>query len=304
MEPSASNPGPLPNDRAQQSLNAAMLVLAPLVRWLLRTGVHYGAVAQGLKQVFIAEARRELERRGAKVTDSALSVLSGVHRKDVRTLSVLPEVRAALVPTPASLLFTRWVTDPALRVSDPGGTGVPLPRDRLPRHGDMPSFEALAREVSSDVHPRTLLEELLRLELVRVEGDEVVLISEHFVAPRAELEAAQTLGVNVADHLNAAVHNLSGGDSARFLEQSVFAYGLSPASAERLGELARELWSPAFNAMVQAATARLADDDAERVASPQGLPRERMRFGTYYYREAEPPEPTSPTPTPPDGPQT
>lgn len=302
MEPSASNPGLLPNDRAQQSLNAAMLVFAPLVRWLLRAGVHYGAVSQGLKQVFIAEARLELERRGAKVTDSALSVLSGVHRKDVRTLSALPEVRAELVPTPASLLFTRWVTDPALRGLDPAGA-VAL-RRRLPRHGDMPSFEALAREVSSDVHPRTLLEELLRLELVRVEGDDVVLTSEHFVAPRAELEAVQTLGVNVADHLNAAVHNLSGGDSGRFLEQSVFAYGLSPASAERLGEFARELWSPAFAAMVQAATARLADDDAERAASAQALPRQRMRFGTYYYREAEPPEPTSSPPAPLDGPQT
>jgi hypothetical protein len=304
MEPSASNSGSLPNDRAQQSLDAAMLVLAPLVRWLLRTGVHYGAIAQGLKQVFIAEARRELERRGAKVTDSALSVLSGVHRKDVRTLSALPEVQAALVPTPASLLFTRWVTDPALRVPDPSGVGEPALRTRLSRHGDMPSFEALAREVSSDVHPRTLLEELLRLELVRVEGDEVVLTSEHFVAPRAELEAAQTLGVNVADHLNAAVHNLSGRDSARFLEQSVFACGLSPASGERLGELARELWSPAFTAMVQAATARLAEDDAERVNSARALPRERMRFGAYFYREAEPPEPTLPHSTPADGPQT
>jgi len=304
MEPTASNLSPLPNDRAQQSLNAAMLVLAPLVRWLLRTGVHYGAIAQGLKQVFIAEARRELERRGAKVTDSALSVLSGVHRKDVRSLSSLPEVRAELVPTPASQLFTRWVTDPALRLGHADGAGEPVLRRRLPRHGEMPSFEALAREVSSDVHPRTLLEELLRLDLVCIEGEDVVLISEHFVAPRAELEAGQTLGVNVADHLNAAVHNLSGGESARFLEQSVFAYGLSPASAERLGELARELWSPAFSAMVQAATARLDDDDAERAGSARPLPRERMRFGAYYYREAEPPEPTSSTPSPSDGPQT
>ena len=302
MDSTQLNPAMQPSDdRGQRSLDAAMLVLAPLVRWLLRHGVHYGAVAQGLKQVFIHEARQELERRGAKVTDSALSVLSGVHRKDVRVLATLPQVQAALVPTPASMLFTRWVTDPALRVSAEDGQSPPVARPSLPRHGPMPSFEALAREVSSDVHPRTLLEELQRLGLVSLAGDEVRLVADRYVAPTAELEAAQTLGVNVADHLNAAVHNISGGATKRFLEQSVYAYGLSPASAEALAEVARDLWAPAFEAMVQATTARLVGDDADRAATAAALPRERMRFGAYYYHEAEPPEAVTPPP-PPAGP--
>ncbi len=266
-----------------------MLVMAPLVRWLLRNGVHYGAVAHGLKQVFLAEARRDLEQRGAKVTDSALSVLSGVHRKDVRVLASEPLKQASLVPTPASMVFTRWIVDPRLREPAPDGSGERVLRRRLSRHGAMPSFEALAREVSSDVHPRTLLEELQRLRLVSVSGDEVILTAEHYVAPAAELEAAQTLGVNVADHLQAAVHNISSGEARRFLEQSVFAYGLSPASADALAERARELWAAAFDGMVKATTARLADDDAERAASADELPRARMRFGAFFYHEAEPP---------------
>lgn len=264
-----------------------MLVLAPLVRWLLRNGVHYGAVAQGLKQVFVCEARRDLLSRDAKVTDSALSVLSGVHRKDVRAMAALPEVQASLVPTPASMLFTRWVSDPRLRLPSVEGTPGGVLRSRLPRHGPMPSFEALAREVSSDVHPRTLLEEMQRLGLLRVQDDEVELLADQFLAGADKQAAAQTLAVNVADHLNAAVHNLAAPDGARLLEQSVYAYGLSPASAEALGELARDLWAAAFEAMAQAATARLVGDDAAREASPVALPRERMRFGAYYYRESE-----------------
>ena len=35
----------------------------------------------------------------------------------------------------------------------------------LPRVGPAPSFESLAQEVTRDVHPRALLEELLRLKL-------------------------------------------------------------------------------------------------------------------------------------------
>lgn len=288
----------MPNDRAQHSLDAAMLVLAPLVRWLLRNGVHYGAVAQGLKQVFVCEARRELHARGAKVTDSALSVLSGVHRKDVRAMAELPEVQASLVPTPASMLFTRWVSDPRLRLPSVDGTPGGVLRHRLPRHGPMPSFEALAREVSSDVHPRTLLEEMQRLGLLRVVDEEVELLADQFFCSADEQGAAQTLGVNVADHLNAAVHNLVVPDGARLLEQSVFAYGLSPASAEALGELARDLWAAAFEAMAQAATARLVGDDAAREASAVELPRERMRFGAYYYRESESGDPAQPAEAP------
>lgn len=264
-----------------------MRVLAPLVRWLLRSGVHYGAVAHGLKRVFLAEARRELERRGGKVTDSALSVLSGVHRKDVRALGTHDEAAASLVPTPASMLFTRWITDERLRLPA-GGPDAGAVRLRLPRQGAMPSFEALAREVSSDVHPRTLLEELLRLGLVCEDGPDVVLMHERFMPSDADVAAAHTLGVNVADHLSAAVHNL-GGAPERYLEQSVYASGLSPASAQALAGEARELWAAAFDAMVRAATARLAQDDPARAAG-QWDPAQarRMRFGVYHYDEIEP----------------
>ncbi|MEY8689325.1 MAG: DUF6502 family protein [Leptothrix sp. (in: b-proteobacteria)] len=261
--------------RAQQALDGAAVVLRPVVRWLLRHGVHYAALAQTLKQVFLAEARSELVRKGSKVTDSALSVLSGVHRKDVRALSAEALPVAPLVPTPASVLFTRWVTD--VRYRDP----VTLhPRALLPRQGDAPSFEALARETSSDVHPRTLLEELQRLGMVTVEGDHVALASERFVSRPEDANAAQTLAVNAADHLSAAVYNLQPRDGFRFLEQSVYANGLSEDSGRKLAEAARALWTPAFDGMVAAATDCVRADN-QREDTPL-----RMRFGVYYYHEA------------------
>lgn len=265
--------------RAQLALDQSLVVLAPLVRWLLHHGVHYGALAQGLKGVFLAEARRELESRGSKITDSALSVLSGVHRKDVRTFAGQAAPAAVYTPSPAVILFTRWVTDVRFRELVPDG-GVSRPRTRLPRHGAELCFEALAREVSSDVHPRTLLEELQRLGLVKVEGDDVVLLSDRFVSRPGDASAAQTLAVNAADHLAAAVHNLISDGQPRFLEQSVYANGLSLASGERLAEAARQLWAPAFEGMVAVATECVqADDDNPQTPL-------RMRFGVYYYHEA------------------
>jgi hypothetical protein len=232
MEPSQSSPVrpslPEADPRAQRTLEQSLVVLAPLVRWLLRSGVQYGSLAQALKGVFLDEARAELERTGTRPTDSALSVLSGVHRKDVRTLSGQPGANRPIhAPTPASMVFTRWITDPIYRGVDPQDPQRTCPLRRIARLGPAPSFEALARSVSSDVHPRTLLDELQRLGFARLEGDDILLDADRFISPPGDADAARTLAVNTADHLCAAVHNLAAPADQRLLEQSIFADGLS-----------------------------------------------------------------------------
>lgn len=274
--PPAAAPALPQEAQAEQALQHALDVLEPLVRWLLRNGVRYGALATALKPLFVTVARTELAESEAKITDSALSVMSGVHRKDVRQLAGGTQgasAAAALSPTPASQLFTRWVTDSRFREAD----GSPR---RLPRTGTAPSFETLAREVCTDVHPRTLLEELVRLGLATLQGDEVVLQSDSFVPAPGRNEAAALLAANVADHLAAAVHNLTR-PAPRFLEQSVYADGLSLASVEALGKLARELWKGDFERMVAEATQKVQHDDALDPA----LAAMRMRFGVYYFYE-------------------
>ncbi len=53
-------------------------------------------------------------------------------------------------------VYTRWASDP-LYCDDRGRPRI------LDRVGGPGSFEALAASVSNDVHPRTLLRELIRL---------------------------------------------------------------------------------------------------------------------------------------------
>jgi hypothetical protein len=265
--------------RADLALADALIVFAPLVRWLLRNGVNYVALAQALKAVFLQEARVELARTGAKCTDSALSVLSGVHRKDVRALAEEEEASEPFTLTPVSKLFTRWITHPTYREgADAAGPVV----ERLSRSGPAPSFESLAREISNDVHPRTLLEELVRLGLVTVEGEWVVLAAKSFTPTPGDRKAMAIVTANAADHLNAAVHNLTSEPDARFLEQSVFASGLTEDAVMELAQLARSLWQPAFQTMVAEATRQY---EAGRGSAE---PKTRMRFGVYYYQEDQP----------------
>ena len=269
------------DQRARVVLRSALALLVPLARWLVHNGVPYSSFAPALKSVFVEAARRELAESGGKQTDSALSVLSGVHRRDIRGLDDDAHVQAQpKAPSVASQVFTRWLADGQLR----DHADQPM---ALPKSGPAPSFEALARQVSSDVHPRTLLAEMQRLGLVRVEGDQVQLEAQAFVPQRGFDDMVELFTANAADHLAAAVHNLRG-DGDKLLEQSVFASGLSPRSTQQLGALARRLWRSAFQQMVQEATERYQQDSQGPQASM------RMRFGVYYYAEPLHDAPPSP----------
>jgi len=266
--------------RADIALRAALTMLLPLVRWLLRNGVHYASFAPALKAVFVDAARLELEAAGGKLTDSALSVLSGVHRRDLRDHRAArgagDEAGVQLkTPSVASQAFTRWITDPAYR----GADNRPL---SLPRNGPAPSFDSLARAVSSDVHPRTLLAEMQRLDLLQPEGDELALRVSAFLPQQGFDQDAAIFSANVADHIAAAAHNLRAGEG-RFLEQSMYGSGLTPQSISALGDTARGLWAVAFEQIVRQATQRYEGDKARPDAHM------RMRFGVYYYAEPEAP---------------
>lgn len=280
--------GETPADaRARTALRAALALLVPLARWLVRNGVGYASFAPALKTVFVEAARRELATPDGQPTDSALSVLSGVHRRDIRAMGgeASPSAAQPKAPSVASQLFTRWLTDPALRGPDD------RPR-ALPKSGENGSFDALARQVSSDVHPRTLLDEMQRLGLVAVAGDTVQLQAAAFVPQEGFDEMASLLSANVSDHLAAAVHNLHAPAGPKFLEQSLFGSGLSAASAERLGESARRLWQDAFRQMAAEAAALLERDAQDHATSM------RMRFGVYFYAEPkEAPAPAAARPT-------
>jgi len=192
------------NARSNLILDAALQMLRPLVRLMLRHGVAYPAFAAALKQVFLAEADQELKSRGMARTDSAVSLLSGVHRRDVRNLTRLAPVAAHRPPGftgIAAEVVGRWLSD--ARWLGPQDD----PRD-LPRGGDEASFAALVRAVSSDVRPRAVLDELLRLGIVSETGDQVHLLTGSFTPRQGFEEMALQFQANLHDHLAAAAQNL------------------------------------------------------------------------------------------------
>ena len=269
---SMTAPSSQPQPMSESPMAQALAIVAPLVTWLIRSGVGHNELAAALKPVFLAQAQEELARQQQKPTDSALSLLSGLHRKDVRALresaaGTLDQVRAEGAawgkPSAANQVATRWL----------GGGNWP---EELPMQGEEGSFEALSRSVSKDVHPRAVLQELVRLGMVREDQGRVRLLREALVPEPRQREAWELFAGSAADHLQAGVHNLSAGTSQKFLEQSVFADGLSPESIQQLHQLANTLWAQVLHQVVEAATP-LCERDAQH-PEPQ-----RFRLGLFSF---------------------
>lgn len=261
--------------RSRTILAAVLRLLRPLVRLLLRHGVAYPAFAQALKQVFLDAARDELRVAGQKPTDSAVSLLSGVHRRDVRELgreaatAAAPDDEAPL--SLASQVVARWLGDGAYLDAD----GVPR---ALPRYGDAPSFDSLVSGVSRDIRPRAVLAELERLGMAEHADRQVRLVAPGFVPRQGFAEMVALLRDNAHDHLAAASQNLDGRHN--WLEQAVFVDELTAESAQQVHAVAARAWRHAFRTVLREAQERF-DHDQAHAAPAQRV--HRARFGSYFY---------------------
>jgi hypothetical protein len=272
--------------RAESLLEESLAMLVPLIRLLVSQGVTYPQFASALKLSFLRAAHSELQSAGKRVSDSSISLLSGVHRKDVRTLTAEGRLGSRPVDRALSVadeVFTRWANDPEYLAAD----GLPKMLPVRGRTEGEPSFESLAQSVSRDFHSRAILEEMTRLGIAEVGGEFVRLRTERFVPDAGFAETLSYVSRNVYDHLGAVEENMKAIDAGKrspFLEQSVFADGLSPESVRELQELSRRIWESALRRIYALATDRLAHD--ERQGGDKAM---RMRFGVYFYSEPDSP---------------
>lgn len=255
-------------------------ILRPLLRAMIARGLRFPELADQLKQLYVESATRHFALAGKRMTDSRISLLTGLQRKDVRALRERVETGAE-EPAGAGLLprlLARW-TGATPYAEEPGAPRT-LPRSAAAG----PSFEALAAEVSRDVHPRTLLDELIRLRLVRHEpgDDSVTLTSAAFLPARDEAALASYLGANLGDHAEAAIANLDAAPEAGpYFERAVHYNRLSRAALDELEALAREIQEEAL-ARLNARALALQDRDLRNVHASG-----RFRCGAYIYRDCQ-----------------
>jgi len=249
-------------------------LLLPLARLCLASGITFATAEEVLKRAFVQEANEMQPGAPEHGKVSRISTVTGINRREVTRLTAS---ETSLLPTKqprASEIFARWTTDPAWRGSD----GKPLV---LKRQGTELSFEALAQSVTRDVHPRSILDELIRIDLVGYDEnlDLVTLTRNNFVPLNDSRQMLNFLGDNVGDHLNAAIDNVLH-DGNRHLEQAVFADELSTESLKAFLPVVMTHWNTLHEMMVPALTSLIEAD--KRAGRTQD---QRVRVGLYTFTD-------------------
>jgi hypothetical protein len=250
-----------------------MRLLRPLVRLCIHSGMTFPALSQLLRELYVNVAEHEFVLDGKEQTDSRVSLLTGINRKEVARLR---GAGAPVQETPASLsrtsaIIARWLSAPEF--TDPNGEPLPLPRTAA---DNAPSFEALVASVTKDVRPRAVIDEWLDRKLVTVnEAGELVLVEAAFVPHGDDGRKWHYFGRNIHDHIAAAVANVTAAKPP-FMERAVHYDGLSSELARQLEARSRKL---AIDAL------KSANRDANRALTGDKGGSSRWIFGVYIYRD-------------------
>lgn len=256
-------------------------LLGPICDLAVSEGVKLQTLIDMLKHGLVDAAIRQPDGNTgsipADLSDSRLSVMTGVHRKDLRALRKLGALRAVRHRHLAAEIFARWLSDPQFLTRK----GQPRVLPRQSRQSTEPSFESLVAGISTDVHPRSVLDELLRLSLVTWNApdgnDTIKVIATAFTPSEDRVAQLRFLSANAADHLRAGCANLEHKGRA-FLEQAIYSDELSKQSAERFNQLTLQAWERAFADLMPALRELFKADQNS------GRPMDhRVRFGMYGY---------------------
>lgn len=257
-------------------IDALRRLLRPLVRALVHQQVQYPQLAGLLKSLYIDVARSEYSLGGKAMTLSRLSVLTGIHRREAKRINdevAMPEASPPRAIGLGAQILARWTGEAPWTDAE----GRPRALARADDSGA--DFGALVRSVSVDIHPRSVLDEWLRLGVAEMDAaDHVVLRTAAFVPTRSYDEKAHYVGRNLRDHISAAFGNLASEEAPNF-ERAVYYGDLPDAAVAELEALARELGQQTLERV----NARAAELKKATLAAPAKEPGRRFTFGVYLY---------------------
>lgn len=193
-------------------------ILRPLARLAVQKGWLFPVVEKRLRHAYI-EAAEALDGKG--VTDSKVSISTGLQRRDIARL------RNEGAPTntarqPLAEIIALWWDDPTY---DPEG---------IPVKGSNSSFTNLARSIRKDVHPRTFLDILIENGAVSETGEIVSLNTRSYKPLAGSEDQLAYLAANVGDHLEAAVSNVV--EANEYYDMGVHYEGLSGNAIAQLDQ--------------------------------------------------------------------
>lgn len=212
----------LETDLKLSILAAYKRLLRPLVRILLRNNVSFGEFSEIAKDVFVEVAAADFQLTDQNMLEGRIAIMTGLTRKEVDRLinergRQEREYESNL--NRVARILSGWHTDP--QFTGPYGLPLDLPLDAT---GSISFFE-LARRYTEDIPAQTMLDELLRIGVVKdIEEDRFRVLTRTYL-PSADAPASlDRLGNAVSNFVETLDFNrVEENTDARLFERTVLA---------------------------------------------------------------------------------
>lgn len=267
------------NPLKQRMLSALQRVLKPLIRLALAQGINYQMLLDTLKVVFVQVAEEDFKLSKREQTDSRISLLTGLHRKDVHRLRNQQDKlqNQYSTVTLGSQLVGLWVSE----VDFVDASGNPKPLPRLASVGGELSFDRLVARVSKDIRARPVLDEWLRIGVVHINDEDCVCLNAAAFVPSEDFDSKLFFfQQNIHDHIAATTHNLMN-ITPPMLERCVYYDGLTPEAINELKVMSQSQGMLALKSVnaraIELQAAALNSSDANQ----------RFTFALYFYHAQE-----------------
>jgi hypothetical protein len=227
------------------SQTALMRILRPVVKLMIHLGMPLQSFIEVLKATYVEVAEKHFAEEGRPLTDSQVSVLTGVHRKDVRRLRTQPLQSDSLTPSLSMQVAMAWTGISGLLDEDGApcalarrnaklGNGQTVQGQKLQLGAK--SFDDLVESMTSDVSATAVLKEMLRQNMVQeVVPDIYKLTPQWFTSDEKLSDKIGAISLHIHDRIDATVQNLMTGN--RFHRVfSVYSSAVSADTVERLKE--------------------------------------------------------------------
>jgi hypothetical protein len=258
-----------------EKLKAAVgLILRPLSKLLIQGEISCAHATEMLKTSLVQVASEKLIELNEPITDTRIHLMTGVHRKDVKRIKGAQgsdQTKQSNMPLTSQAL-SKWIGDPQFLNAD----GSPRPLEKK-TNGSQDSFDDLIYSLSKDVRSKAVLDEMISRKMVAIDRSGLIALNlENIIANQPTDEVTHFLGMNIHDHLEVAVGNLTNPHALQ-LERSAHYFGLSESAAKELEEFSKKEGMRILMAINEKAQALIKDPSNHGAWS--------TNFGVYAYKK-------------------
>lgn len=258
--------------------SAIIKLLRPLVRVLLRNGIPFRTFADLSKWIYVDVALKEFGIQGRKQSDSRVSIITGLSRKEVRRLKRMEQLSdAATIDryNRGASVITGWIRDKRFTNAKGQPQALKFEKGRV-------TFSDVVKSFSGDVPARAVLDELLSVGAVQVlEDGKIQLLTRAYIPFKDEPEFLSILGTDVAHLIKTIDHNMTRKAGEAFFQRKV-SYDNLPIEA--IPEL-RRLSATLGQKLLETMDRWLSEHDRDVNPNIGGKGCIQAGLGIYYFEE-------------------